>query len=55
MLTLANAPLANAERMFAIDAEIFHNSNLTRAQYAADIRADAAAGLNVEARELWAS
>ena len=54
MLTLANAPLATAEQTFAIDAEIFHDSNLTRAQYAADIRADAAAGLNVEARELWA-
>jgi len=54
MLELASAPMAHAERVYAIDAEVFHDSNLTRAQNAADIRADAAAGLNVEARQLWA-
>jgi hypothetical protein len=31
MLTLANAPLVNAEPVFALDAEIFHDCNLTRA------------------------
>jgi hypothetical protein len=55
MLALANAPAAFAERTFAADAEIFHDSNLTRAQNAADIRADGAARLNGEAREAWAA
>ena len=54
MLALASAPVANAERTFAVDAEFFHDSNLTRAQYAADVRADGAARLNAEAREMWA-
>jgi hypothetical protein len=54
MLALANAPVANAERTFAVDAEIFHDSNLTRAQNAADVRADSAARLDAEASEMWA-
>ena len=54
MLALASAPVANAERTFAVDAEFFHDSNLTRAQSAADVRADGAARLNAEAREMWA-
>jgi hypothetical protein len=54
MLALASAPVANAERTFAVDAEFFHDSNLTRAQYAADVRADGAARLNAEAGEMWA-
>jgi hypothetical protein len=55
MLALADAPVVVAERTFAADAEIFHDSNLTRAQNAADIRADGAARLNAEAGEAWAA
>ena len=53
-LSIASASRAGAERIFDIDAGVMHDSNLTRAQNAADIRPDAATAVSVTAGEFFA-
>jgi hypothetical protein len=51
---LQSASGAAAEHTFAADAALFHDSNLTRAQYAADVRADAGTALRIDGGEFFA-
>jgi hypothetical protein len=53
-LAVTMACHAGAERIFDIDAGVVHDSNLTRAQNAADVRPDAAATMSVTAGEFFA-
>jgi len=52
--SIARAPFAAADTLFAADAALLYDSNLTRAQSSADVRPDGAARFSGEAGQFFA-